>query len=167
MGRSKNESLYDASPLLAPNHPHSLPAWPVGAGMRNQGIQPLLSQPIWPKRSPLCSKPASVLTAGNYTKEGAVRVTGLGWLHKMISAHFSLEKWWLIGEEGPVCLWTRHFTLAVAVTPLHTQPDPLPVYETSSEISSPSRKRPPSSCKYVESCPTHRSTAGHILMEIL
>ena len=23
--------------------------------MRNQGIQPLLSQPIWPKRSPLCS----------------------------------------------------------------------------------------------------------------
>ena len=55
MGRSKNESLYDASPGHCwPPNPHSL-AWPVGARMRNQGIQPLLSQPIWPKRSPLCS----------------------------------------------------------------------------------------------------------------
>ena len=52
VGRSKNESLYDASTAGPP----TLPGMAGGSGrMRNQGIQPLLSQPIWPKRSPLCS----------------------------------------------------------------------------------------------------------------
>ena len=63
----------------------------------------------------------------------------------------SSEKWWAM-VKALSGMWTRHFTLEVAVI-VDTQLDQLPVLETSSEISSLIRKRPHQGCKYAETCP--------------